>query len=64
MKVYEKKSLLEGLASQCLQQEIYILALLKHESIVALHEVIDSRMHVHLVMELCEGKSLNHLLKK
>ena len=29
-----------------------------------LYEVIDSRTHVHLVMELCEGKNLYHFLKK
>jgi len=29
-----------------------------------LYEVIDSRSHVHLVMELCEGKNLYHLIKK
>ena len=29
-----------------------------------LYEVIDSRTHVHLVMELCHGKSLYHFVKK
>ena len=29
-----------------------------------LYEVIDSRTHVHLVMELCEGRNLYHYLKK
>ena len=29
-----------------------------------LYEVIDARMQVHLVMELCEGKNLFHLIKK
>lgn len=29
-----------------------------------LYEVIDSRTHVHLVMELCHGKSLFHFVKK
>ena len=29
-----------------------------------LHEVIDSRTHVHLVMELCSGTNLYHILKK
>ena len=38
--------------------------MLSHENIVDLHEVIDSRTHVHLIMELCDGKSLNHLVKK
>ena len=47
-----------------MQREIFLLAMIKHENIVCLHEVIDSRTHVHLVMELCEGKALNHLVKK
>ena len=29
-----------------------------------LYEVIDNRTHVHLVMELCHGKNLYHLIKK
>jgi serine/threonine protein kinase len=29
-----------------------------------LYEVIDTRTHVHLVMELCHGKSLHHFVKK
>ena len=38
--------------------------MIQHENIVSLYEVIDSRTHVHLVMELCEGKSLYHIIKK
>lgn len=29
-----------------------------------LYEVVDTRTHVHLVMELCNGKNLFHSLKK
>ena len=29
-----------------------------------LHEVVDARIQVHLVMELCEGKNLYHMIKK
>ena len=64
LKIYEKKNIKGAESSQALQHEIQILAMVKHENIVALHEVIDSRTHVHLVMELCEGKSLIHLVKK
>ena len=35
-----------------------------HPNVMSLHEVIDSRTHVHLVMELCQGKNLYHLMKK
>ena len=38
--------------------------MIEHANIVSLHEVIDSRTNVHLVMELCEGKSLYHMVKK
>ena len=64
LKVYEKKNLKDSRSSEALKREIFILAMIRHENIVCLHEVIDSRTHVHLIMELCEGKSLNHLVKK
>jgi serine/threonine protein kinase len=35
-----------------------------HPNIMALFEVIDTRMNVNLVMELCNGKSLYHYIKK
>ena len=35
-----------------------------HPNIMSLYEVIDSRTQVHLVMELSQGKSLYHLMKK
>ena len=64
LKIYEKKNLKEKESSNALHREIFILAMIDHENIVSLHEVIDSRTHVHLVMELCEGKSLYHIMKK
>jgi MAP/microtubule affinity-regulating kinase len=64
LKIYEKKHLKDAESTQALHREIYILAMIKHENIVGLHEVIDSRTHVHLIMELCEGKSLYHIVKK
>ena len=50
--------------SNALHREIKTLAELDHPNIMALYEVIDNRTHVHLVMELCQGKNLYHLLKK
>jgi serine/threonine protein kinase len=64
MKIYEKKNLKEEETSIALRREICILAALNHSNIVSLYEVINSRTHVHLVMELCDGKSLYHLIKK
>lgn len=31
---------------------------------MSLYEVIDSRTHVHLIMELCRGTNLFHIIKK
>jgi len=64
LKIYEKKNLTDENASLSLHREIYVLANLNHPNIMRLYEVIDSRTHVHLVMELCEGKNLYHFLKK
>jgi serine/threonine protein kinase len=64
MKTYEKKSLTSEGAVMALHQEIYILATLNHPNIMRLYEVIDSRTHVHLIMELCHGTNLYHILKK
>lgn len=64
MKIYEKKNIKDEEMSTALRREIYILAALNHPNIVSLYEVINSRTHVHLVMELCDGKSLYHLIKK
>jgi serine/threonine protein kinase len=46
------------------QREINTLSDLWHPNIMKLHEVIDQRTHVHLVMELCNGMSIYHLIKK
>ena len=64
LKLYEKKNLTDETASLALHREIYVLASIYHKNIMRLYEVIDSRTHVHLVMELCHGKSLHHFVKK
>lgn len=64
LKIYEKKNLQQENAQLALHREIYVLANLCHHNIMRLYEVIDSRTHVHLVMELCNGKNLYHSLKK
>ena len=64
LKTYEKKNLTHESASLALHREIYVLATLNHPNIMRLFEVIDSRTHVHLVMELCHGKNLFHFVKK
>lgn len=46
------------------QREINTLSDLWHPNIMKLHEVIDQRTQVHLVMELCNGMSIYHSIKK
>lgn len=64
IKSYDKKNLKDTDSSKALRREIFTLAMLDHKNIMSLHEVVDSRTNVHLIMELCEGKSLYHLIKK
>ena len=64
LKTYEKKNLQREEASTSLHREIYMLANLRHENIMRLYEVIDTRTQVHLVMELCAGKNLYHHIKR
>ena len=45
-------------------REINTLSDLWHPNIMKLHEVVDQRTHVHLVMELCQGASIYHHIKK
>ena len=53
--MYDKKNLKDTESSNSLRREIYTLAVLGHKNIMRLHEVIDTRTNVFLVMELCEG---------
>lgn len=64
MKTYEKKNLVDKDTKEAVQKEINILAKLDHPNIMSLYEVIDTRTNVSLVMELCNGKSLYHYIKK
>lgn len=63
LKIYEKKNLRDVLMATSLKREIKALEFLSHKNIMSLHEVIENRTNIYLVMELCEGKSLYHLVK-
>ena len=64
LKTYDKKLLNRKSQVLAIHREIYIMAVMDHPNIVKLYEVIDTKSHVHLVMELCEGKSLaDHISK-
>ena len=47
-----------------INKEIYILAGLKHPSIMKLFEVIDTTKKCNLIMELCEGSTLLSYIRK
>ena len=50
---------------RCLMKEIQIMRFLNHPNIVKLHEVYETNIHIHLVMEYIEGKNLfQHLQRK
>ena len=64
LKSYDKKLLSRKSQLMAVHREIYILAGMDHPNIMKLFEVIDTKTHVHLVMELCEGKNLlDYVLK-
>ena len=44
--------------------EINSLAILRSPHIMRLYEVIDEYSKVHLILELCNGVAMNHVLKK
>lgn len=64
LKTYEKKYLTNSQAANAVKCEIDNLAGLEHPNIMRLWEVVDQRTHVHLVMELCTGMPLYHVVKK
>lgn len=65
IKTYDKRHLIKDPAAQeALHKEILTLSQSDHPNVMGLFEVIDTRMNVNLVMELCNGKSLYHYIKK
>ena len=64
IKTYEKKALVDNVSKEAIQKEINMLSRLNHPNVMGLFEVIDTRVNVNLIMELCTGKSLFHLIKK
>ena len=65
IKTYDKRHLAKDPNAQdALHKEILTLSQVDHPNVMALFEVIDTRMNVNLVMEMCNGKSLYHYIKK
>lgn len=44
--------------------EIKILTSLRHPHIVALHDCVETKTHINLIMEFCELGDLSHFIKK
>jgi serine/threonine protein kinase len=63
LKSYNKQQLLGG-HEQMVHNEINSLAVLRSPHIMRLYEVVDEYSKVHLVIELCPGVAMHHLLKK
>ena len=53
IKTYDKKNLMTEASANAVRREIETLSDLWHPNIMKLHEVVDQRTHVHLIMELC-----------
>ena len=64
IKTYDKKNLQDKETQMAVHREINTLSDLWHPNIMKLHEVVDQRTHVHLIMELCQGSSIYHHIKK
>lgn len=64
IKTYDKKNLQDKETQMAVHREINTLSDLWHPNIMKLHEVVDQRTHVHLIMELCQGSSIFHHIKK
>jgi len=64
IKTYDKKNLQDKETQMAVHREINTLSDLWHPNIMKLHEVVDQRTHVHLAMELCQGMSIYHHIKK
>lgn len=46
-----------------LRKEAKLLQLLRHENIVQLYEIMETQNSYYLVMELCSGELMQHILK-
>jgi len=64
LKTYEKKRLTRKSELMAIHREIFILAGLEHPNLMKLFEVIDTKTHVNLLVELCHGQSLFDYVKR
>lgn len=63
IKVYEKSKLYNKTRRTIVEREIQVLGFVNHPNIVRLHKSIQTRNHIHLVMDLGIGASLSGYCK-
>ena len=64
IKILDKEKILKEKDKDRLKNEIKILKKLRHNSIVQLYGVIDTKLSVNLIMEYCEGEELLDLINR
>lgn len=64
IKTYEKSKLSSSSAKKALKTEIKILKFLDHPKIIKLHEIRDSPLCTHLILEFFNGISLEDYVKQ
>jgi calcium/calmodulin-dependent protein kinase I len=63
VKVVDKRKL-EPIEKEMLRTELVIMQLLNHPNVIQLKDVIDSKTHIYIVMELIQGGELFDYIKK
>ena len=65
MKIYDKETVLSNQhRKRSVSREISLMKRLNHPNIVKLHESIDTKKNLHLLMEHAEGISLYDYVKR
>lgn len=64
IKIYEKAKLYNKTRRTIVEREIQVLSFISHPNIIKLHKSIQTRSHIHLVMDLGYGLSLSGYCKK
>ena len=59
IKIYKKERLREGQRLRGIRREVAILVLLKKiEKVGAILDLVETRNHINIIMEYCDGKDL------
>ena len=63
VKVIDKLKIIEMKIRKLVEKEVEILQLLRHQNICSFHRLIEDQKRVYLVLELCQGITLNQFCK-